>query len=96
MKYTQINAALRRLGHHPAATKTLAEHTSTLSVLVPGLEHSTRLLLEEYQVETYSFEIPDIQLAVAAGSKIKSYTYRVYLRRWLSNFISEMYRSKKG
>lgn len=72
------------------------ERASTLSVLVPNLEHSTRLLLEEYQVATYSAEIPNVQLAVTAGSKIKSYTYRVSLRGWLSNFGRRLYRLEKG
>lgn len=82
--YLEINAALRRLGKHPAITDTPAERTANLSRTLPPAQEPAERLLHEYQVATFSPNPADEIAAQQAGAEIRSLSWKALFRKWFS------------
>lgn len=81
--YMEINHALTRLGNLPSPTDTPAERTAALAHLLPVAQSPAERLLSEYQTAIYSQQSADVGVALEAGSKIRSLSYKARIMRFL-------------
>jgi hypothetical protein len=84
--YMQVNHALNRMGQPPELNETPAERVSHLSLELPLAKAPANVLLDEYQMVTYSQHPADEDAALRAGNEIRKLSYRELFRRWLARF----------
>jgi transglutaminase-like putative cysteine protease len=86
LAYTEINRSLSRLGQPAGATDTPAERADALGALVPPTNEPAHRLVREYQIETFSQQLADLDAARQAAQDIRRFSSRAVIQRILSRF----------
>lgn len=84
--YNEINRGLNRLGSRPAPTSTPNERADLLAGLVPPAAEPAAVLVQEYQIETFSPRPANLSLAQESARRIRGRTLVAALKRILARF----------
>jgi hypothetical protein len=82
--YQEINRALNRLNHPPQVVDTPAERAAILGDMLPPASIPAQVLVEEYQVATFSEQSGDYNTARQAGLTIRSLSIKAGLKNILA------------
>ncbi|MCU0487817.1 MAG: DUF3488 and transglutaminase-like domain-containing protein [Anaerolineales bacterium] len=82
--YQEINRALNRLDNHPQVMDTPAERAVILGDMLPPAAIPAQVLVEEYQVATFSEQSGDYNTARQAGLAIRNLSIKAGLKNILA------------
>lgn len=93
--YLEINYGLSRIKHHPAVTDTPTERAVNLGKLAPQTTAPAQLLVQEYQITTFSQNTGDLNIARQAGADIRKITMQTRLKQ-LAEPIQKIFNRKNS
>lgn len=91
--YIEIDRALHRLGKSPHPSQTPSERASELARVLPAVGSAIDLLIDEYQLGTYSPYPGDATLAQEASIHIRQQSRKALLRNTVDHLVMRVKRT---